>query len=105
MLGVKGPDQQGLRCWSRFPRAHTAGSLQPLATPPHPQGQAGRSQRLRFVAELPPDTPGAVGAGHGGHWGPLSPQGPARITGGIQKPLQGKVTVEEAINKPRLCSS
>lgn len=44
MLGVKGPDQQGLRCWSRFPRAHTAGSLQPLATPPTPRAkQGGRS--------------------------------------------------------------
>lgn len=75
------------------------------APPPPFQGQAGQSRRLCFVAELPPDTPGAVGAGHGGHWGPLSPQGPARITGGIQKPLQGKVTVEEAINTPRLCSS
>lgn len=64
-------------------------------------GHAGRSRCLPFVAEppQPPLVPG-VGAGHGGHWGPLSPRGPARITGGIQKPLQGKVTGKEPINKP-----
>lgn len=61
---------------------------------------AGQSRHLGSVAEPPPDAHGPLGAGHGGHWGPLSLQGPARITGGIQRPLQGKVTAEEPVNRP-----